>query len=186
LISDEPLATPSLRTSKGCQSIIIDRPIEVVFAAGSALDRRSEFRRGIVDGEWMDPDIAGLGARCTETRSTSAGEAESWELEITEFAQDDALTILASCDPVVIVERHLFERDRGDPRHTRYTLSLEVSGSSITGGAVQKQIVETLVYFREHVETPRARASVYRNDGSRLRRRVESEAPSAIALEPVP
>jgi hypothetical protein len=83
------------------------------------------------------------------------------------------------------VEHHVFERDKGDPRHTRYTLSLEISGSPITGGAVQKQIVETLVYFREHVETPRVRSGVYRNDASRQRRRVESESPSAITLEPV-
>ena len=166
-VRHSPKPAPTARTRTARQCIIIARPVEEVFAAGSALDKRSEWQRGILAGVLTDPVTAGLGARCTETRSAPGDTTEPWELEITGFVQDGLLTIVARCDPIHIVERHVFERDQASPGQTRYTLSLEMTGSQLAEAGVQKQMVDRLISFRLHVENPNEISGVARSNATR-------------------
>src|SRR5581483_4385945 len=93
------------------QSIVIAVPLEDVFAAAGALERRSIWRRGVLASVQEAPGSARLGARCIETRAVANRCVELWDLEIIEFEQDDHVTVLARHDAIRVVEHHMFERD---------------------------------------------------------------------------
>jgi hypothetical protein len=78
---------------------------------------------------------------------------------VVEFTQDESLTIVAWCEPVRVVERHVFERDQSGVGCTRYTLSTETTGSHLTAGNVHKQRVDNLIHFRDCAETPNGATS---------------------------
>jgi hypothetical protein len=76
---------------------------------------------------------------------------ECWELEITRFEQDRLLGIRGRCGNVSLDEEHVFIPDEGN---TRYTLTVEMSGSSVPAGAVQKKTVAALMHFKWQIEAP--------------------------------
>lgn len=131
------------------QTIIIARPVEEVFAYRSALQNAAAWQRDVVTSEVATPGTPALGTRGIEVRSRSNGDTEEWDLEITEFEQDRVLEIMARCGPVCVAERHVFVRDQ---RETRYTLSLDIVGSSLSLATVQRKTVETLMNLKWQLE----------------------------------
>ena len=96
-----------------------------------------------------------MGTRCTETRQGPNGVIQAWQLEVTEFEQDCVLGIVCSCGDERIDERHLFARD---DRNTRYTLCLEVTGSTVPPAAIHRKTVEALLNLKWAVEGPSVRS----------------------------
>lgn len=137
------------------QTIIIARPVEEVFAYRSALENAAEWQRDVVTSELAAPGTPAIGTRGIEVRSRPNGDTEEWDLEITEFQQDRVLEIMARCGSVCMAERHVFVRDQRD---TRYTLSLDIVGSSLGVAAVQRKIVETLMNLKWQLEGSKVRA----------------------------
>ncbi len=170
------------RSRTARQSIVIERPIEEVFDRGCALEMRAQWHRATVAGELSGPCGRQLGARCTETRRAADGATEVWELEITAFEQNAALTIEGCCDSAKVVERHIFERDSASAGHTRYTLTVELAGTSLSAGALQNQIVQILIDFRDRLEQPNSvRPSVA--DAVRVRRQAERFSPRSRPVD---
>ncbi len=145
-----PVATAVTKTVE--QSIIISRPVADVFAYRSALENGAAWQSGVLACELAVPGSAGLGTRCTEIRRGPGGAIEAWELEITEYEPDSVVGVIACCGLQRMTERHMFTSE-GD--NTRYTLSVEISGSPALTASVQRKIVENLVRFRERVEDRR-------------------------------
>jgi hypothetical protein len=161
------------------QSIVVDCPLADVFAFGCDLAKRCQWQRGTVTGQLIDPDIAELGARCTETRKGPGGATEEWALEVVAFERDDLLTIRAECACGCVLERHVFAIDPSSTKRTRYTLTLEATGTRWTTGDLQRQIVDHLIHFRDCVERPEAMGENARLLATRLRRKTdEANAPA--------
>lgn len=140
------------------QTIIIARPVEEVFAYRTALQQVPEWQRDIIATELAPPGTAGVGARGTESRRGLDGAEEEWELEITEFELNRVLGTVSRCGPVQIHELSIFVADEGS---TRYTVSVEMTGSPLTASAVQKKTVEALMHLRSRLEMPRSISGAY-------------------------
>lgn len=137
------------------QSIIISRPIASVFAYRCALQNVPSWRRDIVAADLDSPGPTQLGTRCRETRQGPNGAIQAWQLEVIEFEQDSVLGIVCSCGDERIDERHLFTPN---DRDTRYTLCLEVTGSSVPPAAIHRKTVEALLNLKWAVEGPSVRS----------------------------
>ena len=127
------------------QSIIIARPIESVFAYRSALENAAAWQRDVLATALDTLGPTRVGTRCTEVRRGPNGMTQEWRLEVTEFEQDRVLGIVGRCGSIRVDERHVFT---SDDRDTRYTLYLEMTGSSLPASAAQRKTVETLLNLK--------------------------------------
>lgn len=130
------------------QTIIIARPVEEVFPHGSALHQGAEWQQdGASDLAAMKP--SSVGVRGTECRRGPNGTTEDWELEVTEFEPNRVLGIVSRCGAVQVSEQDVFVTDEGN---TRYTVSLEMTGSKLAPSVVQARTVNALMNFKWRLE----------------------------------
>jgi hypothetical protein len=111
-----------------------------------------EWQREVLAIEATPADATGLGARAVEQRRGANGTTEEWELQITEFEPDHVLGITGQSGAACVTERHEFVPADSD---TRYTLTIELTGSSQPPAAVHKKTVEALIHLRCQLESPR-------------------------------
>lgn len=158
------------------QTIIIALPVERVFAYRSALQQTIEWQKEVITSEVQAPGVAQLGARSVESRRGANGEAEEWELEITEFERNRVLGIESHCAAIQIRERGVFVAIAGN---TSYTVSVEMTGSPLTAAALQKKIVEALLNLKWLLENPNP------SNRTALRALRSKVRPQAVPLGPV-
>lgn len=133
------------------QTIIIALPVEEVFPYGSALHQAAEWQQDAAPNlVAMSP--SSVGVRGTECRRGPNGTTEHWELEVTEFEPNRVLGIVGRCGAVQVCEQHVFVKDEGN---TRYTVSLEMTGSKLAPSVVQARTVNALMNFKWRVEAAR-------------------------------
>jgi len=134
------------------QTIIIALPVEEVFAYGSALHQAAGWQQ---DGtsEPAAMSSSSVGVRGTECRRGPNGTTEDWELEITEFEPNRVLGIISRCGAVQVCEQHVLVTDEGN---TRYTVSLEMTGSKLAPSVVQARTVNALMNFKWRLEAAKA------------------------------
>jgi hypothetical protein len=166
------------RAKSAQQSIVVDCGLPEVFAFACDFAKRCQWQRGTLIVQLAQ--VAELGARCTEARSAHGGSTEEWNLQVVAFERDSLLTIRAERDSAEVVERHVFALDPWSARRTRYTLSLETSGTRWTAGDLQRQIVDRLIHFRDCVERPDTMAASQRWAATRLRRKGDEVDPTAM------
>lgn len=142
-----PAAAP--RAFKLAQTVIIDRPSQVVFAFRSALGNSPQWRRGVVSASVDPPGPIWVGSHCTEIRSASEEATEAWDLEVTGYEPTGVLEIFGRAGDAEVRERHLFGAE-GDS--TRYTVTVEVSGGTVSGPAFQRQLLEGLLQLKWTLE----------------------------------
>lgn len=131
------------------QSIIIDRPVEEVFAYRSALQQTAEWQRDVIATDLLTEGPIGLGTQGTERRRGQGDVALEWELEITEFELNRVLGIVSRCGDVQVHEHDVFAPDEGN---TRYTTNLEMTGSRLPTAAFHRKTVEALMTLKWRLE----------------------------------
>lgn len=148
-VSDGEAVTPPpevrVRVVKVSQTVIIYRPSAAVFAFRGALTNTPIWQRGILSTSLDAPGPIWVGSRCTEIRSGPDESTEEWQLEVTDYEPNTLLGILVRRGETQIQERHLFLAE-GDA--TRYTVAVEATGGTLSGAAVQKQLVEHLLQLK--------------------------------------
>lgn len=133
------------------QAIIIARPVESVFAYRCALEKSAEWQPGVISAALDTHDPIDVGSRWRELRRGRDGVTQEWELEVTEIEQDHLLSIVGRFGSIRVDERHEFTRDDSN---TRYTLHMEVTGSPLPAGAIQRKTVEALMHLKWALEGP--------------------------------
>lgn len=141
---------------KFTQTIIVARPPEWVFAFRCAMGNSPTWHRGVVSASLETSGPIRLGSRCTEVRNGKQGVIEEWQLEVTEYEPHRVLGISGHWDHTLWEERHVFTNEGSS---TRYTLAIEVTGSTLPAGAIQKQLVETLLQLKWALEASSLGAS---------------------------
>ena len=132
------------------QSIIIDRPIEEVFAYRSALHQTAEWQRDVIATDLFTEGPIALGTQGTERRQGASDEASlEWDLEITEFELNRVLGIVSRCGDVRVHERDMFAPDEGN---TRYTTCMEMTGSKVPAAAFHRKTIESLMTLKWRLE----------------------------------
>lgn len=149
-----PPPNAAAKVVKLAQTVIVDRPCAAVFAFRSALANTPEWRRGVISASVDPPGPIWVGSRCTEIRTAPEDSTEQWELEITEYEPASALGIVARRGETQVRELHRFACE-GDV--TRYTVSVEVTYGSLSGSALQKQLLENLLQLKWALEGRPAR-----------------------------
>jgi uncharacterized membrane protein len=139
------------RPVKFTQTVIVSCPPERVFAFRCAITNSPNWRRGVVSASQSTLGPVNVGSRWTEVRSGPGGVTQEWELEIIEYDPSRVLGISGHHEQTQLEERHEFADEGGS---TRYTVVLEVTGSSLPGAAIQKQLVETLLNLKWAMEAP--------------------------------
>lgn len=141
---------------KFTQTIIVALPPESVFAFRRALANSPAWQRGVVSASLETPGPIRVGSRCTELRNGAQGAVDEWQLEVTEYEPGQVLGISGQWGLTRWEERHVFVTEGPS---TRYTLSVEVTGSPSPPGAIQRQIVETMLQLKWALEAPSHRPS---------------------------
>lgn len=131
------------------QSIIIDRPVEEVFAYRSALNQTAEWQRNVIATDLFTAGPITLGTQGTEQRRGQSDVIAEWELEITEFELNSVLGIMSRCGDVQVQERDMFAPDEAN---TRYTVCVEMTGSRLPTAAFHRQTVEALMTLKWRLE----------------------------------
>jgi hypothetical protein len=131
------------------QSIIIDRPVEEVFAYRSALHQTAEWQRNVIATDLPAVGPIALGTRGTEQRMGQRAEVSEWELEVTEFELNSVLGIMSRCGDALVEERVVLAPDEAN---TRYTVCLEMTGSRLPTAAFHRQTIEALMTFKWRLE----------------------------------
>ena len=131
------------------QTIIIDRPIEEVFAYRTALHQTAEWQRDVIATDLLTVGPVGLGTQGTERRRGQSDVESDWELEISEFELNRVLGIVSRCGEVQVHERDVFAPDEGN---TRYTACLEMTGSRLPSAAFHRKTVEALMTLKWRIE----------------------------------
>ena len=131
------------------QTIIIDRPVEEVFAYRSALQRTAEWQREVIATQVLSAGPTALGSHGTEQRRERKDVASQWALHVTEFELNRVLGIETSCGDIQVRERDVLASDEG---HTRYTVCLEMTGSGLPHAVFHKQAIDALVTLKERLE----------------------------------
>ncbi len=131
------------------QTIIIDRPIEEVFAYRTALDQTAEWQRDVIATELMTVGPTALGTHGIERRRGQHDVESDWALEITEFKLNSVLGIVSRCGEVQVRERDVFAQDEGN---TRYTASVEMTGSRLPSAAFHRKTIEALMTMKWRLE----------------------------------
>lgn len=134
---------------KAVQTVIVERPPAMVFAYRCALGKTPEWHRGVVSASVAPVGPIGIGTRCTELRKGAGDSTEDWELEVTGYEPVVLLGIINRCGDWEVSERHQFA-SHGPA--TRYTVTAEVTGSSVPGGAFQKALVQSLLQLKWALE----------------------------------
>jgi hypothetical protein len=137
------------------QSIVIDRPVEVVFAHRALLHRTAEWQRDIIATELLTAGPIGCGTRATETRRGQGDAEVGWELEITEYELNRVLGMVSRRGDLELRERDEFTPVDGN---TRYTACIELIGYQLPGSVLQKRTIESLLTLKEQIE---GRGAVY-------------------------
>jgi len=135
------------------QTIIIDRSIEEVFAYRTALQHTSEWQRDVIATRLLSADPTALGSHGTEQRRDQRDVASEWELEVTEFELNRVLGIVSSCGDIRVRERDVLASGYGN---TRYTVSVEMTGSPLPNAVFHKKTIAALVTLKERVEGRKA------------------------------
>jgi hypothetical protein len=138
------------------QTIIIVRAPRVVFAYRCDLECTAKWQRGVVSSSRATPGPTQLGTRWNEQRRTAGGELEEWELEVTEYQMDRLLRISARRGTEHVEELHQLADEGGA---TRYTLSVELQGSTSPPALVQRQTIENLLHLKWRLEAEARQAS---------------------------
>ena len=131
------------------QSIVIERPIDVVFAHRSVLDKTAEWQRDVIATELLTVGPVACGTRATETRRGQGDAEADWDLEITEFELNRVLGIVSRCGDLELHERVVFTAVEGN---TCYTARIELIGSKLPNTVFQKKTVEALLTLKEQIE----------------------------------
>jgi hypothetical protein len=137
------------------QTIIIIRAPQVVFAYRCALENSPKWQRGVITATRATEGPIEVGTQWIEQRRGPGGVVEDWELEVTAYQIDRLLGITARCGSTQVEERHLLDDEGGA---TRYTLSVDVTGSSTPISLVQKQAIDGLLHLKWALEA-RARTA---------------------------
>jgi hypothetical protein len=135
------------------QTIIIDRPIEEVFAYRTALQRTAEWQRDVIATDLLSDGPTALGSHGTEQRRGQSDVASEWALQVTEFELNRVLGIVTSCGDIQVRERDVMASDEGN---TRYTVCLEMTGSPLPNAAFHKKAIDALITLKERVEGRKA------------------------------
>jgi len=135
------------------QTIIIDRPIEEVFAYRTALQRTAEWQRDVIATELLSAGPTALGSHGTEQRRDQSDVTSQWELKVTEFEVNRVLGMVTTCGDILVRERDVLA---SDDRNTRYTVSLEMTGSPLPNAVFHKKTIAALVTLKERVEGRKA------------------------------
>lgn len=131
------------------QSIIIECPVDEVFAYRSALNQTAEWQRNVIATDLITAGPISLGTLGTEQRKGQGDEVLEWELEITEFELNSVLGIMSRCGDVHVQERDVFAPDAAN---TRYTVCLEMTGSRVPTATFHRQTVDALMTLRSRLE----------------------------------
>ena len=131
------------------QSIIIDRPVEEVFAYRSALHQTAEWQRHVIATDLLAVGPIARGSRGTEQRMGQHDEVSEWELEVTEFELNSVLGLTSRCGEMLVQERVVLAPD---DKSTRYTVWLEMTGSRLPTAAFHRQTIEALMTFKWRLE----------------------------------
>lgn len=131
------------------QSIIIDRPVDEVFAYRSALRQTAEWQRNVIATDVFAVGPIALGTRGTEQRVGQRDEVSEWELEVTEFELNGVLGIMSQCGDARVQERVVLAPDEAN---TRYTVCLEMTGSRLPAASFHRQTIEALMTFKWRLE----------------------------------
>jgi uncharacterized protein YndB with AHSA1/START domain len=134
---------------KVVQTVIVDRPPATVFAYRAELAKTPEWHRGVVSASLESMDPIAIGSRCTELRKGAGDSTEDWELEVTDYEPTVLLSIINRCDEWEVSELHQFA-NYGPA--TRYTVTADVTGSPVPGGAYQKALVQSLLQLKWALE----------------------------------
>ena len=137
------------------QTIIIVRAPQVVFAYRCVLENSPKWQRGVINSTRATPGPTEVGTQWFEQRRGPGGVVEDWELEVTEFEADRLLGITGRCGDTYVQERHRLDDEGGA---TRYTLSVDVTGSPTPISLVQKQAIDGLLHHKWALEA-RARTA---------------------------
>jgi hypothetical protein len=127
------------------QTVLIARPVPLVFAFRSTLDNAPTWRHDVRAATLDTPGPTQMGTRCTELRQGPNGATQEWRLEVTEFEPDHVLRIATSCGDLRVDERHSFV---ADGRQTRYTLHLEITSGEVPPVGLQKRLVEVMLSLK--------------------------------------
>jgi hypothetical protein len=131
------------------QSIIIDRPVDEVFAYRTALHQTAEWQRDVITTDLSTEGPVALGTQGTEQRKSQSDVASEWALEITEFELNRVLGIVSRCGDARVHERDVFAADEGN---TRYTACLEMTGSKLPTAAFHRKTIEALMTLKWRLE----------------------------------
>jgi len=134
---------------KVVQTVIVERPPATVFAYRAELAKTPEWHRGVVSASVASMGPTAIGTRCTELRRGTGDSTEDWELEVTSYEPMAVLGISNRCGSWEVCECHEFD---GHGPGTRYTVTAEVTGSSVPGGAYQKALVQSLLQLKWALE----------------------------------
>jgi len=130
------------------QTVIIDRPVAAVFAYRCALANSPDWHRGVVTARLTPPGPIWVGSHCTETRSRG-DDTEVWEIDVTDYEPNNLLGMVCRSGGLEVKESHQFS---ADGLNTRYVATADVTGSSLSGSAFQKVLLETLLQLKWAVE----------------------------------
>jgi len=131
------------------QSIVIDCPVEEVFAYRSALRQTAEWQRDVIATDLTTVGPVTVGTQGTERRRGQSDVALDWELKVTEFELNRVLGITSICGDVQVYERDMFAADEGN---TRYTTCLEMTGSRLPTAAFHRKTIEALMTLKWRLE----------------------------------
>ena len=116
----------------------------------ASLQQSGEWQTTVVATEVLTVAPLTVGTRGTERRRESNDNLSDWDILITEFERDRVLGIMSTCGAIQIRERDLFTFS--DDGSTKYTVQVEMTGSSLPTAAFHKRTVEELTRFRSRLE----------------------------------
>jgi len=127
------------------QSIIIARPVAAVFAYRASLQQTAEWQSDVVATELRTSPPTGTGTLGLERRRDTKGVVSDWEIEIIEFELNRSLALVSRCGPTEIRERDVFSTQ---DETTKYTVFVEMTGSSVPNAAFQRRTIDGMMHFK--------------------------------------
>jgi uncharacterized protein YndB with AHSA1/START domain len=138
--------------------VVIDRPIDEVFAFLADAENDPRWRDGVLDIA-REPGASGVGARYRQGIKGPGGRRVAADVEITEYVQDTLIAFRGTAGPVRPEGRYTFSPADGGTR-VRFELAAKLGGlKRLMSSPVQKSIdaeVASLAKLKPMLESDQA------------------------------
>jgi hypothetical protein len=132
-------------------SIDIKRPVAEVFAFVTNPANDAKWQEGVIESRMVSPGPMGVGSKLKDARKFLGLKMES-ELEVTEYAPDQAFGLKVSSGPMQFEIKQSFEAVGGGTRIALVAEGEPAGVFKLAGGAFKKQLEGQLTADSERLK----------------------------------